>query len=223
MQISTILSSILAVIILAQIHVASSCGCIQVYDPVCCLTSKDGTVETKSNTCTCECSGGSVWFKGECRDPADCFCPLVFDPVCCKLPSGEQVTEGNSCQCGCRNGIVLGVEGGCNNPQNCICPAIFAPVCCKLPSGQLETTSNSCQCACENGTVYGDGPCVGPSMAPTVTPSPSPQVDMPCKSCPKRFNPVCCVSKSGKYSIKRNPCSCTCKNNKITSLYSCLL
>lgn len=190
---------------------------------MCCLTSKDGTVEAKSNTCTCECSGGSVWFKGECRDPTDCFCPLIFDPVCCKLPSGKLVTEGNSCQCGCRNGIAVGAGGGCKNPASCICPAIFAPVCCKLESGRLETTSNDCQCDCENGSVEGRGSCTDPSMAPTTTPSPSPKVNNSCRNCTKRFYPVCCMSKSGKYSIKTNPCLCTCEDNKITSLYHCLL
>lgn len=112
MQISIKVSSILAIFLLAQIHIAASCACPNLFDPVCCLSLEHRGVVTSSNICTCKCPGGVVWYKGHCIGTTDCICPPIFDPVCCKLPSGQLQTFTSSCECTCQHGSAQG-SGRC--------------------------------------------------------------------------------------------------------------
>lgn len=212
-----------ALLLTASHGTSSSCVCPALYRPVCCKTWAGST--TLSNSCQCDCAGGTVTSEGSCpKLPVPCICGLLYSPVCCQ--TGETfASKGNPCECRCGGGKMV-EDKKCVSEPSCICTAQFDPVCCKV-NGMLMTKSNNCVCTCAGGIQISKGECRSTPSAPpsptatpfpTATPAPAPA----CAKCSRHARPVCCFTKRRHIRlVSKNPCSCRCRGGLPKRLSLC--
>lgn len=186
------------------------CPCSKILRPVECEISiyrwgftRTGSY-TASNSCVCECSGGT---PATIPDPL--ICPAVIDPVCCRSGNKDTTTQ-NSCICSGDGGSVISkgpcvvappVEDPVSKPE--VCAAVFDPVCCNV-DGVRETKSNDCICKQAGGMVLTKGECKEKEEVACIT----------------LFDPVCCRI-NGVDQTESNDCFCGAAGGTVVSGGEC--
>lgn len=183
---------------------SNSCICTRIYQPVCGIDKKTGSVSTFGNDCELRCAQKTNQnLKIKCKNSCDkcsspCVCPFNYSPVC----GSDGKTYSNECALNCakhHNPKLYKVsKGQCSS--SCVCGEIYQPV-CGANGIKLTTFGNFCELECaqknnpnlkkECDKKCEDCPCICPLYIKEVCGSDGKTYNNSCElNCAARKNPT---------------------------------